>query len=337
MKKIAFIPLDNRPVCYDLPSGIIDCSGDFELILPPIECVGALFSVADYEKILDWFANISHVDYVICALDTIAYGSLVASRRCNLSFNEIKNRLDKFKNILIKKNAVVYAFSSIMRISNNNYNEEEKAYWNRYGKKIFDYSFNYHKSLVMKDSNANDKFSCISNVIPNEILDDYIGTRERNFGINKLYLDWLQDGVFDMLVFSKDDCAQFGFNVLEAQELEKIIIDRNLNAFVKTGADEIPLSLLSRVICGSKNVKIFPLYTSPDSNDLISKYEDIPLEKCVRAQIELAGCSVSSSLENADLIMYVNNFESEQGELVMNIDTSHFMGDVPKFDKPVFV
>ena len=32
-----------------------------------------------------------------------------------------------------EKDAKIYAFSSIMRISNNNYNEEEKEYWKDYG------------------------------------------------------------------------------------------------------------------------------------------------------------------------------------------------------------
>ena len=42
------------------------------------------------------------------------------------------------------KNAAIYAFSSIMRISNNNCNEEEKSYWDKYGKKLFDYSSFQH-------------------------------------------------------------------------------------------------------------------------------------------------------------------------------------------------
>ena len=42
------------------------------------------------------------------------------------------------KEILKEKHSQIYAFSSIMRISNNNINQEEKEYWNKYGKKIFD-------------------------------------------------------------------------------------------------------------------------------------------------------------------------------------------------------
>ena len=110
-----------------------------------------------------------------------------------------------------KKEAKIYAFSSIMRISNNNYNEEEKEYWKDYGKKIFDYSYSGGK-------NKSD--------IPEEILEDYLNTRKRNFEINKLYLEWQKEGLFDTLIFSKDDCAQYGLNVKEANNLQDLIIEK---------------------------------------------------------------------------------------------------------------
>ena len=56
--------------------------------------------------------------------------------------------------------------------------------------------------------------------MPAEILDDYLSTRKRNFDINKLYLDWLTEGVLDTLVYSKDDTGEYGLNVEEAQTLE---------------------------------------------------------------------------------------------------------------------
>ena len=46
---------------------------------------------------------------------------------------------------------------------------------------------------------------------------------KRNFEINKTYLQW--NDVFNTLVFSKDDCAEYGFNVCEAKELEKLGFD----------------------------------------------------------------------------------------------------------------
>lgn len=334
MKNIAFIPLDNRPVCYDLPLDAINCTNDYQIFLPSIEDIGGLYDCANFDNIIKWLESLKNIDYIVVALDTIAYGSLVASRRIELTFEEVLERLKVFQNILLKKQAKVFAFSSIMRISNNNINEEEKEYWNRYGKKIFDYSFNLHKSEICADADANAKFSCISQIIPKEILDDYLNTRKRNFDINKVYLEWLQEGLLDTLVFSKDDCAQFGLNVKEALELEKIISANKLNGIVKTGADEIPLSLLSKIITENHDIKICPIWTSKESINLISKYEDVSIEKSVKGQIELAGASVCGDVDNADLILYVNNFEETQGELVMNVDTKPFSDKLLHFNKP---
>lgn len=329
--KIALIPIDNRPVCYNLVRDIANIDSALELFLPDKKLLGSLRSNSDVEGILSWLDNLENVDVIVVSLDTIAYGGLIPSRRSKDSLEEVKNRLELFKNKLKNKCKKVYAFSSIMRISNNNINEEEKPYWDKYGTKIFEYSYKFHHDgEETKD-------------IPEEILCDYLATRQRNFSINKMYLEWLKEGVFDTLVFSKDDCAEYGMNVLEAEILKRIVKEQNLNAqnksvFVKTGADEIPLTLLARAVCDSavkcgKALKISTKFLEPEYKDLVSNYEDISIEKCVQEQIELAGGKVSPETE-ADIILIVNNFELLQGEIVMGVKTKPFDGklDLPKGD-----
>ena len=196
---IGFIPIDNRPVCYTLAQDIAAIDSSINFYIPPRKFLGDLTKSAQYNNIFDWLKKLPSLDAVVISLDTIAYGGLIPSRRCTESFEEIKSRIFKFKEILSEKNAKIYAFSSIMRISNNNINEEEKEYWSEWGKKIFKYSYQRHKS-------GRENF--ISNEIPSEILDDYLNTRNRNFEINKIYLEWQKQGFFDTLVFSKDDCAE---------------------------------------------------------------------------------------------------------------------------------
>ena len=217
MAKIALIPIDNRPVCYDLPKNIVNLSKENKIYLPNKSLLGGLDTASDINSILLWLENLENVDYIVISLDTIAYGGLVASRRSTDNFEQIKNRIDSLAGILRKKQAKVFAFSSIMRISNNNFNEEEKEYWNLYGQKIFQYSYNLHKTGVEDIGD-----------IPQEILTDYLNTRMRNFKINKYYIELARNGLFSTLVFSKDDCAQFGLNVQEAQELN-ILKDNNNN------------------------------------------------------------------------------------------------------------
>lgn len=310
---IAFVPIDNRPVCYTLPEQICAMDGNIQLYMPSREWLGDLTKYADVDKIFQWLKDLPKVDAIILSLDTVAYGGLISSRRSNDSFEKIKERIEKLKEILKDKHAEIYAFSSIMRISNNNINEEEKEYWNKWGKKIFNYSF------------CMDKFGTIcKNEVPEEILNDYLSTRKRNFEINKIYLEWQKEKIFNTLIFSKDDCAEYGFNVQEARELEK------LGGFVKTGADEIPLTLLARSIKGK--LKVAPIFLEPDCKDLISNYEDVSIEKSVKGQLNLAGCDICEPCD-ADILLYVNNFKDKQGEIVMKIPTETFSGEFKTPDK----
>lgn len=317
--KIAFVPIDNRPVCYTMPQLISEIDESIEFFMPERRFLGGINKNADIEKLFDWLRELPKLDAIVLSLDTIAYGGLIPSRRCPESFEQIKERVDNLKKILKEKDAKIYAFSSIMRISNNNYNEEEKEYWSKWGKKIFDYSYQTHKLGCE---------SCITNIIPSDILDDYIETRKRNFEINKLYLEWQKEGLFETLIFSKDDCAEYGFNVQEAKILER------LGGFTKTGADEIPLSLLSRAVQGE--IKICPIFLEPEHKNLISNYEDISIEKSVEGQIELAGWAVTDEA-NADILLYVNNFKNNQGEIVMGVNTESFGGSFTVPDRPYMI
>ncbi len=312
---IAFIPIDNRPVCYTLPEQIAAIDGNIKFFMPEREWLGDLTKYAKVEKLFEWLKALPEVDAIILPLDTVAYGGLISSRRCPESIEQIRERIENLKNILLEKKAKVYAFSSIMRISNNNVNEEEKEYWDKWGKKIFNYSF------------CMDKFGTMcKNEVPAEIVDDYLATRKRNFEINKTYLQW--SDLFDTLVFSKDDCAEYGFNVQEAKELEK------LGGFVKTGADEIPLTLLARAVKGK--CKVAPIFLAPQYKNLISNYEDISIEKSVKGQLELAGCEVCEP-DKADILLYVNNFEGQQGEIVMKLPTAPYSGKWEKPQRPFMI
>ena len=321
--KIGFIPIDNRPVCYTLPRMIAEIDQSIDFFMPARELLGDLTKYADTERLFEWLKNLPPLDVIIIPLDTVAYGGLISSRRCPEDFHAISTRVSTLRDILKTNGAKIYAFSSIMRISNNNINEEEKEYWSKYGKKIFDYSYQTHKLGCE---------SCISNVIPSDILDDYIATRKRNFEINKIYLEYQKEGLFEVLVYSKDDCAEYGFNVQEAQALEK------MGAFVKTGADEIPLTLLARAINDFHTIpmSVKPVYLVPEEKNLISNYEDISIEKSVLGQLELAGCNIKKS-DDADILLYINNFEHHQGEIVMKVDTKPFSGKWQTPQKPYIV
>lgn len=318
---IAFVPIDNRPVCYSLPDEIIKLNKDLKLFMPDRKYLGGLTKNCDIEKIFDWLESLSDIDTFVLSLDTLAYGGLIPSRRSKDSLDTVKKRLERLKKVLKGKN--VYAFSSIMRISNNNINQEEKEYWSDYGRKIFEYSYNFHKNGSAKTD------------VPKQILDDYLQTRKRNFEINKLYLKWQKDGFFKTLIFSKDDCAEYGLNIMEAEELKTL---SGHSTFIKTGADEIPLALLSRAVTDNApcKIKVCPIFLEDEYKNLVSNYEDLSIEQSVVSQVELAGCEISAQ-KAADVLLYVNNFKEHQGEIVMKVDTEPFDKSWQKPENPYII
>ena len=74
---IAFIPIDNRPVCYTLPEQICAIDSDINLFMPKREFLGSLTKYADVEAIFDWLKKLPQMDAIVMCLDTVAYGGLI--------------------------------------------------------------------------------------------------------------------------------------------------------------------------------------------------------------------------------------------------------------------
>jgi len=358
--KIALIPLDNRPVSYTLPEQIASLNKNIEFFTPPREFLGDLINYSQIDKILQWIDNLlkqEKIDYIVVSLDTIAYGGLIPSRRLNIPAEKIISNLNMFRNIIEKNKtkAEIYGFSSIMRISDSYVNEEEKDYWDKFGKEIFKYSYLKHKIDVLychceqnevichassqAPSSDEQIFQEVKNMIPPEILDDYLKTRERNFSVNRFYLSWTEENFLDYLVFSKDDTGQFGLNIQEAEALEAEMQDKKLseNATILTGADEIPSDLVSKAIANNfykiviaknettaqsqffKKIKIFPVFSTKNGKNVISRYEDKTIFESISGQIKLCGGEVADSQEQADMILLAHTPENVQNDHCLKI------------------
>ena len=65
MKKIAFVPIDNRPICYSLPLDIVGQNEDIKLLLPKREFLGGLYNSSSIESLFSWLENLEKIDYLI--------------------------------------------------------------------------------------------------------------------------------------------------------------------------------------------------------------------------------------------------------------------------------
>lgn len=357
--KIILIPLDNRPVSYSLPVQIGKLNKNVEILIPPKNLVGGLTDYTNIDKVLLWINNTlagNDIDFIVCSLDTVAYGGLIPSRKSCDTKSMIRARLSDFRIIVEnikhkhKHNTKLYGFSSIMRISNNNINEEEKEYWDKYGELIFRFSYLKHKSQsVFAYDVDREELENIKNKIPENILNDYLNTRKRNFDINKTYLSWIEEGFLDFLVYSQDDTAEWGYNVQEALALQEMIDDKNLSEkiMVRTGADEISCDLSIRGILDKYNetIYILPVFSTESGKNIISRYEDKTILESTLGQINLCGAEFVDNLEFADIILLVHTPVYAQNDYAMGIYTEPENEEAIKFcaniikdsDKPVIL
>lgn len=79
--KIAFVPIDNRPVCYTLPKSISQIDDGIEFFLPERSLLGDLENIANIQGLFDWLRGLPKLDALVLSLDTLAYGGLIPSRR----------------------------------------------------------------------------------------------------------------------------------------------------------------------------------------------------------------------------------------------------------------
>jgi hypothetical protein len=322
---IAVIPVDKRPVSYNLPCMTGKLNKNVNIFLPPEEFFGVLREYSDSEKILKWLKNLvfeQKINCIVCSLDTISYGGLIPSRWADFSRETLRSRINLFNEIAQSSGAKIYCFSSIMRISDNNINEEEKIYWDKYGKLIFKYSFLKHK-IDSKRASEQEKenFENLKSLIPAEILEDYFFTRQKNFSQNREYLKFTKNNVYDFILYGKDDTAPFGLNVQEAEALKNEIKAENLEdkALLHTGSDEVITMLISRYIATNfqEKIKIFSIFSTKTGSNIIPRYEDKPLETAVKNHIKVCGAFLSDSEDDADIYLLLNTPEEIQNDFAM--------------------
>jgi hypothetical protein len=317
--RIILVPIDNRPITYAFPQLIAHLAG-IEAIVPPAEIIGSSKAPPNIEALSEWLdrtlKEMQPASLVIC-LDSLIYGGLVASRCCS---DPLEVLLKRTKNILGWKQLTstelkVLAQSSIMRISDNYYNNEEKPYWSEYGREIFRWSEFLHKQKrgLLKEESQLVQLKELESKIPSRVRQDYLDTRERNFQVHLNLIEYVQSGNIDFLILSQDDTGKYGLNVFEKEELilrcNQQKID-NVAAYV--GTDEVSMVLLCRglVLNSPTKPKCAVRFNLEQGKSVLSNYEGQSIEESLKAQMRtiaietVSPSNANSSAENFAIIVH---------------------------------
>lgn len=321
--KIALVPVDARPVTYDMPVALGDIA-EWNVLVPDKEILGYLKQPADLDKLFEWLNTVaSEVSGIVASLDMVLYGGLVPSRINTDDAATIKKRLNKFLELKNKNpDLKLMLFSSTMRISNNYVNIEEKEYWSEYGEEIWALSYYSHRYEQLQNPEDLARSKKAEEKIPSAIRNDYLETRERNFQINLSLFELLEPYNIDLLVFPQDDTSEFGYNIKEQQQLKEIIRQKNLydQVLIYPGADEVASLLIARMIYTLEDKSFptfYPVYSGHKGMSIVARYEDRTIDESVKGQVFALGSHMVESVQEADVLLGVNVPGEQQGEIAL--------------------
>lgn len=309
MKKIIYLPLDERPCNYNFPQFLFNTS-QYEIIVPPIHMMGDKKKPANFDMIKNFLLESCHDAYgMVISTDTLLYGGIVPSRLHQSSQETLNERLALLKEIKsINPSLVLYAFSLIMRTPQYSSDDEEPSYYQDCGLEIFKRGEVEHKMSLgiatIEEMEALEGYRLKTK----DVIDDYLNRRRMNTSMNIEIINQINQTI-DYLVIPQDDSSRFGYVKLDQETIHEHISKNNKKVSVYPGADEVGMVLISRMINHDKQVtpKIYVEYSSEAGPDIIPLYEDRKSSLTVSAQINVSGAVEVSNFEDADLVLMINS------------------------------
>ncbi len=308
MKTVLLLPCDTRPPTLDLPLQLAKMAG-LEMRVPPLEMLNNLNIPGDTQKIATWLLeNAATTNAAIITLETLCLGGMIPARRVSDSLEDALARLEVLRQVKrLNPQIKLYAYGVVVRVAHDNDPFEEKSYYGRFGADLRKVS----EWIDRVERGAEDtELKAAKKAIPEEILEDWLGTRDRNHALHQRALELLAEGILEHLCLTLDDTTPYGLAARDRRRLEARIDALELweKADVYPGADEVAATLLARAIvdAGGRKPSVFVRYPSVQAEQSIMLYEDRVLGELVKAHIRAAGGVPAARASTADLIFVVN-------------------------------
>lgn len=321
-KTIIFVPHDNRPISFKQTADNIRDLG-YEVLTPPEELLGNRENpYAKPEELSKWvIENAKKADAAVISSDSMVYGSLVASRKHNLSENVVLARVHNFEKIhQANPNMKLYVFGSIMRTPQTSEasGSEDANYYAQYGTDIARYTALTDKleqdGLTHKERKQLQQYE---QKIPKAALDDWLSRRQGNFLVSKNLIDLARNDVITYLALGCDDNAKYSQTNKERRALDNYGSDLGeLKYQSVAGIDEIGYVLLTRAVNNLQGDIPFVSvhYAKGTGENTIPAYSNEPIKNSIATHIKMAGGMKVNSDKRADLVFMVNtNFDGTTG------------------------
>jgi hypothetical protein len=310
MKRVLFIPLDDRPATRDVVLDLLPLLG-VSWDTPPKDLLGHRRRPADVDALFRWAdREAANADVLIASAEGFIHGGLVASRLSVDSIDVLWRRLDRLLRLAAKVPTYLSAVNPRIPTGGS---DEEPAYWDAYGDALRAYSSHLDAGeQTGDDARVKKAWESVEHV-PAVVLDDLLRRRRRQLLINlELMVLAVRGGIASLLI-GQDDAESFGLTRADLAVLRRFR-DRHggARAHVSIGADELGARLLARVAANAEGrpPRVAVRYTFPEARRSVPRYEPCPLEETVAGHVEAAGCQLVD--DDADILLWIHNFAGVQ-------------------------
>ncbi len=315
--RIAFLPLDGRPITRDAFLALAQSAG-CEVLTPDRRLLGEVKAPADIEALWRWVNGPGvEAELLIASAELLIYGGLVPSRIGHEPLDRclgLAARFDDARRTAPHRRMFVAA--SNMRLPQAADAAEEPEYWAKYGPEIFALSFHSDRCAETGDAASCRRAEAAHAAVPPAVLADVRARRARNLAVLLSLVDLAGRGTLDALLVGQDDAAPFGWTRRDLRAVESAIRDRGASprAWVTYGTDELAVRLLARAVLAARDEtpSVGVVYAFPDRREAIPRYEGQAIDATVTSHIVTAGCRRVAA--NPDLLLAVNNFPGDQEE-----------------------
>lgn len=308
---IAFVPLDDRPVTYQLPVMLGEIAGR-PVLTPPLRAIGHYLKPGDTDAIASWLQGgaTRGASALVASTDMVAYGGLVASRVPGVSAGDAYVRLRTLAALKRDRNIpFVGAFGTVMRLAPTGVPvlSATDGYYAR-GSTVDD--LQAYANLPDPPQTEEDvaKAVRLRAKIGDATLGAYLATRARNLAVDEWALQLAAEGGFDRIVIGQDDAGPTGLHLKDVAKLESDARAFGLHEIgsIEPGADELGMVMLARAFARGANwtPRVAVTYSRSDGGTFNDRLEYVPIDVTIGQIVDACG-AVRDDSPNADIDLYV--------------------------------
>jgi hypothetical protein len=315
--KVAFLPLDDRPVTRAAFLQLAAASA-IEVATPPRSMLGARRQPADVEALWDWVEGEgAAADLLIASAELLIYGGLVPSRIGHESLDRCLRLAARFADARRRApQRRVLISASNLRLPSTADATEEPEYWREYGPAIFAYSYHMDRYDQTGAPDSQERAQAARDAVPGTVLADVLTRRTRNLTVLLSLVAQASRGEVDGLLIGQDDAAEYGLTRRDLRAVESAILNHGAaaRAWVTYGTDELAVRLLARAWLAAERQTppVRVVYAYPDNRDAIPRYEGQSLDRTLSSHLATAGARRVA--RGGALTLFVHNFPGAQQE-----------------------